>query len=163
MIPVLFVRFVSRGTSSPYLNSFTVIDSLLLLASSNSASDPVDPVAFVQLKVIEFDDPPKCPSRVTNDLLSPVHDGIARLLSAHVVGHNVIRGCSWMVLSHVVECFPSGFIRIPVDLQLNPSIAPVVGADVNHAVSWLVGAKLIVDLLCLCRVSEIQVSHGVVV
>jgi len=68
-----------------------------------------------------------------------------------------------MVLSHVVECFPSGLIRIPVDLQLNPSIAPAVGADVDHAVSWLVGAKLIVDLLCLCRVSEIQVSHGVVV
>ena len=38
-----------------------------------------------------------------------------------------------------------------------------MGADVDHAVSWLVGAKLIVDLLCSCRISEIQVSHGVVV
>ena len=121
MIPVLLVDLecpfcVSGNLESILKLLLRAIDSLFLLASSNSASDPVDPIAFVQLKVVEFDDPPKCPSCVTNDLPSPVHDGIARLLSAHVVGHNVIRGRSRMVLSHVVECFPGGFIRIPVDL-----------------------------------------------
>jgi len=59
-----------RRCSSKY------IPKLRMVHSSESCT-------FVQLKVVEFDDPPKCPSRVTNDLPSPVHNGIARLLRRH--------------------------------------------------------------------------------
>jgi len=95
---------------------FRVVNSLLLLASLDSAPDCINPVAFIQLEVLELNDSPKCPSCVTDSLLSPVHNGLTILLLAHVVGDDVICGCSQMILSHVVECFPSEFIHVSVDL-----------------------------------------------